>query len=120
MAVTEGPKVIGKSWGFEKIIYNGSDPATDYCMKLLVYMKEIASSLHFHKFKHETFYVAHGVFELEIGRGADREIRRLSTGDSVVLPPGTIHRLRCKSIGTIVEASTYDDPEDCVRLERSE
>ena len=113
-------KVVGKSWGFEKIIHNGEEGEGPYCMKLLVYMKEIASSLHFHKAKHETFYVAHGVFELETQVDHRIKVERLSTGDSVVLPAGTIHRVRCLKIGTIVEASTHDDPEDCVRLEASE
>ncbi len=104
--------ITQKSWGMEKLIHNGA-----YCMKLLVYTRECASSLHYHEKKHESFFVAHGVFELD--HGGD-EVRTLYAGDTVVLSPGTRHRLRCKQLGTIVEASTHDDPDDCIRLEKSE
>ena len=109
--------ITQKAWGMERLIYNG-----EYCMKLLVYTRECASSLHYHEKKHETFYVAHGQFELET-QSEDAQVktyRTLSTGDSVVLPPRTIHRLRCLALGTIVEASSHDDPNDCIRLEKSE
>lgn len=112
--------IVQKSWGIEKIIHNSDAEGERYCMKLLVYTRECASSLHFHKVKHETFFVAHGVFELEAGTGPDRTVRTLSTGDTVIFSPGTIHRVRCKKVGTIVEASTFDNPADCVRLEASE
>lgn len=104
--------MIEKSWGFERLIHNGA-----YCMKLLVYTKRIASSLHYHVAKHESFYVASGKFVLENAMGPSQ---MMNPGDSVVLGPGAHHRLRCLEPGTIVEASTHDDPEDCVRLIPSE
>lgn len=104
--------MIDKSWGFERIIHNGA-----YCMKLLVYTKRIASSLHYHELKHESFYVASGkfLFDDDLGR-----TQMLNPGDCIVLAPGMRHRLRCIEPGTIVEASTRDDPQDCVRLIPSE
>lgn len=110
--------LIEKSWGREELIVNGS-----YCMKLLVYTRRIASSLHYHTRKHETFYVASGVFELERWHDPTGEVKthmRLVPGDRVILAPNTPHRIRCEVEGTIVEASSHDDPEDCVRIERSE
>ncbi len=113
--------LIEKSWGHEEILVNGA-----YCMKLLVYTRTIASSLHYHVRKHETFFVSSGLFRLEHGveleEGALRSysIEELKPGDHVVLPPLTLHRLRCLRPGVIVEASTHDDPEDCVRLIASE
>jgi quercetin dioxygenase-like cupin family protein len=104
--------VIKKSWGYEEILYNGS-----HCMKLLVYEKPIASSLHYHRDKHEVFYVASGEFEIEDGISAPR---RLLRGDHYILSPQTKHRIRCIQPGTIVEGSTHDDPEDCVRIIPSE
>jgi mannose-6-phosphate isomerase-like protein (cupin superfamily) len=102
---------VEKSWGFEEIIHNG-----DYCCKKLVYTRPISSSLHYHEKKHETFVVSEGEFVLEMGE----EIltpRALRAGDYVVLKPGTKHRLTCMTQrGTVIEASTHDDPEDCVRL----
>jgi oxalate decarboxylase/phosphoglucose isomerase-like protein (cupin superfamily) len=109
-------EIIKKTWGYEKIIHNGG-----YCMKLLVYTRPIASSLHFHKLKHECFYVVDGLFQLElVSAGGVRNVRKMTYGATVVLPPATQHRIRCLEPGTIVEASSHDDPEDCVRLEPSD
>jgi quercetin dioxygenase-like cupin family protein len=119
---------VEKSWGYEQILHNGF-----YCMKLLVYTKPIASSLHFHEHKTETFYVSSGSFELEVcdyiwGPTEDggvvstaRKTRKTFVpGSYVHLPAGVHHRLRCMEPGIVVEASTRDDPDDCVRLEPSE
>ena len=121
-------KIIPKSWGRELILENGQ-----YCMKLLEYTKPIASSLHYHNEKLESFYVASGRFEIEIGSyemGMSDEgyivaspvqtIQNFSAGSFITLPPRTHHRVRCIEPGVIVEASTHDDPEDCVRLVPSE
>jgi quercetin dioxygenase-like cupin family protein len=107
--------VTEKSWGYEKLIHNGA-----YCMKLLVYMRPIASSLHFHTEKHESFYIASGRFEIESGACGQYISCVHKAGDHIVLPAGTVHRVRCLEPGTIVEASSHDDPQDCVRLEPSE
>jgi len=104
--------LTGKSWGGEWLIHNGA-----YCMKLLVYTRRIASSLHYHERKHESFYIASGKFLLEDETGTTK---MMNPGQWVVLPPGRPHRVRCLEPGTIVEASTQDDPEDCVRLIPSE
>ena len=102
---------VEKSWGYEEIIHNG-----DYCCKLLVYTRQIASSYHYHERKHETFYVSEGYFHLE----QDGEFRYLKRGDFVVIPPSSKHRVICVREGIIVESSTHDDPADCVRLIPSE
>jgi quercetin dioxygenase-like cupin family protein len=104
--------ITEKAWGHERLIHNGS-----YCMKLLVYTKRVASSLHYHVTKHESFYVASGKYLLENDLG---RTQMLNPGDAVVLGPGMHHRIRCLEPGTIVEASTHDDPNDCVRLIPSE
>jgi quercetin dioxygenase-like cupin family protein len=101
-----------KNWGYELLIHNGG-----YCMKLLVYEKPIASSLHYHERKHECFYVADGEFEIEVN---EHQPYRAKAGYWVVLAPGTLHRIRCIKTGIIVEASSHDDPDDCVRLIPSE
>lgn len=112
--------VIEKSWGYEEIIHNG-----DYCCKALVYTRPIASSLHYHPKKHETFVVASGMFEIEVHsqpfEGAVVGYKRTCMpGTTVKIQPGEAHRVRCLKIGTIIEASTHDDPADCVRLVPSE
>lgn len=100
-----------KSWGYEQLLHNG-----DYCAKLLVYNRTIASSLHYHVTKQETFYIARGCFEVEVG-GLKMD---LLPGEYVTIPAGTPHRVRCLELGVIVESSTHDDPNDCVRLVPSE
>lgn len=101
-----------KTWGYEELIYNGK-----YCCKKLVYLYPgIASSMHFHSGKHETFVVANGLFRIE----SDHFNGEMRPGDSLVLPAGTVHRIRCIAPGTIIESSTKDNPDDCTRLEPSE
>ena len=103
---------ITKSWGFEEILENGP-----YCMKLLIYTKPISSSLHYHERKSETFYVASGAFLLELD---DEKAQAFNAGSAISIPAGTRHRVRCVVPGVIVEASTHDDPDDCIRLVPSE
>lgn len=102
---------IEKNWGYEEIVHNDG-----YCMKLLVYTKRIASSLHYHLYKHETFYVASGSFQIDDGN----KLYQMPTGWSVVLAPNTPHRVRCLEPGIIVEASTFASDNDCIRLIPSE
>ena len=113
-----------KSWGREELIYNHL-----YCCKLLVYDREgIASSLHFHRLKTETFIVTSGEFLIEwalvnmLGESqADsKQTEYFEPGRSINLAPYTAHRIRCIKKGVIVEASTRDDETDCVRIEPSE
>lgn len=112
---------VTKNWGYEEIIHNG-----DYCCKALVYLHRVRSSLHYHEKKHETFVVATGLFRLEHdatladGLGVIAKTEILRPGMFVVLPPDHIHRITCLEPGTIIEASTHDDPEDCVRLAPSD
>jgi mannose-6-phosphate isomerase-like protein (cupin superfamily) len=103
---------IEKSWGHELVVHNEG-----YCLKLLVYERPIASSYHYHERKHECFFVHSGRFQIEINESVPSTL--LPT-DRVVIPPRTNHRIRCIEPGIIVEASTFDDPEDCVRLIPSE
>jgi quercetin dioxygenase-like cupin family protein len=113
MAEQNEDGIVHKSWGYEQRIFNGP-----YCVKLLVYTKRgIASSLHYHEKKQETFVFSSGEFMLEIG---DEPPVRVGQGNFITLPPGTKHRVRCILPGVIVECSTFDDPKDCVRLVPSE
>lgn len=107
--------IVTKPWGREELIYNSPGK---YCVKLLVYTKRgIASSLHYHEKKEETFVITTGQFEIEVN---DYEPFRASQGNYLTLKPGDRHRVRCIQPGVIVECSTYDDPSDCVRLVPSE
>lgn len=113
-----GPTTVEKKWGLERILHNDG-----YCCKLLVYQKQIASSKHYHEHKHETFVVLSGKFYVEFYSLDDADVRGakiIVPGSCLILAPRTVHQLRCLEQGIIVEASSQDDPDDCVRLVPSE
>jgi mannose-6-phosphate isomerase-like protein (cupin superfamily) len=107
---------IPKMWGREIILHNA-----EYCCKLLQYDGVRTSSEHYHEKKHETFVIVKGYFEIE-RYPKDQPYPRIKAvygpGAAIVLPPGTVHKLTCMTPegGLIVEASTHDDPSDCVRI----
>jgi mannose-6-phosphate isomerase-like protein (cupin superfamily) len=107
------PEIIKKGWGREIIIHNGF-----YCMKLLEFNEKATASLHLHLQKTETWYVASGLFLLVTidPTTADETDRWIGPGSFIHLPAGTPHQLYCDRSGTIVEASTYHDDHDCVRI----
>ena len=81
-------KTILKSWGREEVIYNG-----EYGCKLLIYTRPgIASSLHYHEKKTETFLITSGLFMIEVGKGSAPQ--QFEPGDSITLPPGVAHRVQ--------------------------
>ena len=112
------PSRINKLWGHEVIMHNEG-----YCSKLLVYSGPHTTSEHYHEKKHETFVIVYGEFGI-MWRELDGTVlgcRKFGPGNALVLPPRTVHRVEClsKNGGMIAEASSHDDPEDCVRLTES-
>lgn len=110
---------IPKIWGREIILHNEG-----YCCKLLQYDGIRTSSKHYHEKKHETFVIADGLFEIEwfdLDNPNNRDQRQYGPGACLSLEPRTVHRVKCLTPngGTIIEASSKDDPDDCVRLEPS-
>jgi len=109
-------KRIPKLWGREVLLVE--EP---YCVKILQYDGIRTSSLHYHETKHETFVILSGLFEIErysLDDPNDQETSRRGPGAALVLPPRTVHRVKCihPEGGAIVEASSKEDPDDCVRL----
>ena len=92
----EDIKVVPKGWGEERWIHNDEL----YCGKILVLRKDRHCSLHYHKLKTETFYVAKGelrmeLTDLESARQQPpliREVFTLREGDAILLKPGMVHR----------------------------
>lgn len=107
----EPPVIVRKAWGHEEIF-----ASTDlYCGKFLRFQAGKRSSLHYHEVKDESWLVVSGAFRLELADG-ERILRR---GDKVRLKPRDKHRLTCTRTGAILEVSTHDDPDDCIRIEMS-
>ena len=109
-------KRTAKMWGHEILLHNDQ-----YCAKLLVYDGVRTSSKHYHERKHETFVVVRGLFDIEwymLDAPEAKGAKKFGPGAVLVLEPRTVHRVQCLSPdgGMIMEASTYDDPNDCVRL----
>ena len=96
-----------KNWGYEEIIYNA-----EYCGKKLYIRPNCRCSMHYHKLKHETFYVAKGVVFFE---SAD-ETKLLYPGQRQVVPQFTRHRFSAVlGDATMFEFSTNDIMSDSYR-----
>ena len=109
----QNPKYVEKEWGYEKWFTN----TPEYCTKELGLKKGKRCSLHSHKNKDETFYVAKGkiLMEVETKQGIKEEI--LSVGDVVRITPLIKHRFSGLSDSVIIESSTHHEEEDSYRVE---
>ena len=107
-------KKVDKIWGSEEWIVN----TKDYCGKILNLKKGFRGSIHYHKNKHETFYLLEGKVLLELGDELKKKI--LSVGDSVILEPGTKHRFTPLKDSKIIEFSTHHEDSDTYRDSKSE
>lgn len=108
------PAHVEKWWGYEKIYKND----TQYCMKKLFMKDRGHTSFHFHVNKHETLLVVSGVLTLTVIHDKKRFVHILREGEAWVMPPGMVHRLEAAHGNLVlIEASTYDHPNDSVRVE---
>jgi len=107
---------VHKVWGKEIWIIN----CPEYCCKLLIVDAHSKSSLHKHINKKETFYCLSGQVKLTV----NDKILNLSAPESepVTILPGDLHRFEAVNINksVLLEASTFHDDNDVVRLEPSE
>jgi mannose-6-phosphate isomerase-like protein (cupin superfamily) len=117
--------VVEKAWGVEFVLYNGPAP---YCLKVLHIEPGVQCSLHKHREKAESFVCAEGqvVVEYQDGEAPDGSpmlaATTLRVGDSLHVPPGTLHRFWSSlpdTPGLLIEASTHHDDSDVVRVEPS-
>lgn len=121
--------VVEKVWGSETVIVNRRRAAEGFCGKLMKLRTGYRCSLHFHAVKDETFLVVRGLMFVELGReglarmDADNRSHMrqmvLGVGESVDVPPGTLHRFTGMTECEFVEFSTLDAPEDSFRVEPS-
>lgn len=112
------PKVIPKTWGYERWIHNDEE----YCGKLLVFPNAGSFfSMHYHLVKKETWYVQEGSFELRyihVDEGSSNSVQ-LDKGDSIVIERGQPHQLiALEDNSTIFEVSTEHFDSDSYRITR--
>lgn len=109
--------VVNKSWGYERIFIN-----TDfYCTKELVVLKNCSTSKHYHKTKHETFYIVEGVANITTYdyKGNILSVNTLNERQSFCIEPQTVHSIENISFDKlliILETSTIDKKEDNIRI----
>ena len=119
MSTVEDPLVearrVEKPWGYE-IWWGRTDR---YVGKILFVKAGHSLSLQFHRVKEETVRVLSGRLLFETRPSAEEgELRRIemSPGDTIHIPPGTVHRMTGIEDCEIVEVST-PELDDVVRLE---
>lgn len=105
---------VPKPWGHE--VHFALVPGR-YCGKTLHIRAGHALSLQLHEHKDETIAVHTGRLKLEIGlTPANLDHIELHPGDTVHIPPGTVHRMTALEDTIVMEASTTE-LDDVIRLE---
>jgi mannose-6-phosphate isomerase-like protein (cupin superfamily) len=106
---------VEKGWGYEEIFVSNNR----YCGKFLCFNEGKKFSMHFHRWKDETWYVIDGQFELTLldTEDATCSTKILNVGDVWRNEPLLPHQLLClKGPGRIVEVSTSDETNDNYRV----
>ena len=108
------PERHQKGWGFEDWISN-----REYCGKLLFFEKGKKCSFHYHKKKHETFYLFSGKMEIKAGWEDDISVAKSYTflpGDCLEIPTGLRHQMTALEDSNLFEFSTTHFEEDSIRI----
>ena len=105
-------KIIKKPWGKEEVI----EINDKYMMKKLTMWKGHRCSLQLHNHKKETIYVLSGQLRIISGPDQNNLITEIYTsGESITISPGTVHRMEGAEDTVYLEAST-PEIDDVVRL----
>ena len=131
-------KLVNKPWGKELWIADGSQ--TPYALKQIEFSAGKKSSLHLHRLKHETNFILSGEGTMILGNSPvdidlwlnldsihekilrvteylnASSIIKLTSGVSVTVPPGYIHRVIAETNLILMECSTTH-LDDVYRLE---
>lgn len=106
---------VPKGWGFEKWIANSSE----YCGKLLYFVKGKRCSWHYHKLKDEVFYVQSGRVLLKFGETDDiskAEEIEMVPGDRFHVTRGLRHQITALQDSEVFEFSTEHFDSDSHRV----
>lgn len=108
-------KFVPKGWGFEKWIVNNSE----YCGKLLYFVKGKRCSWHYHKLKDEVFYVQSGKLQVFYSDDDNIETAKsviLEKGDNFHVYRGLKHQMLALQDTELYEFSTQHFDEDSYRI----
>jgi len=105
-------KIIEKPWGKEEVI----EINDRYMMKKLTMWKGHRCSLQYHEYKCETIYVLSGQLRIIAGSSMEKlESKIYSSGETITILPGVVHRMEGVEDSVYLEAST-PEMEDVIRL----
>ena len=113
------PEYHPKGWGYELWIHNDSR----YCGKMLYFNKGKKCSYHYHKKKHETFYLQSGKLILRYGMSDDLNdaIEELLTpGDTFEVLPHLRHQMEALEDSELMEFSTEHFEDDSYRVDKGD
>lgn len=104
-----------KGWGYELWLVNNEK----YCGKILSFKAGKRCSFHYHKKKHEHFYISKGRFLLK--RSWDDDLEKaeqiwLEVGDVVEIPRWLRHQMIAEVDSEIIEISTQHFEDDSHRV----
>ena len=105
-------KKILKPWGSEEII----EINNKYMFKKLFMKKNHQCSLQYHNKKKESVFIISGSLYVTIKKNKRKIIKILKKGQSILIEPKTVHRMKAKTDCIYLEAST-PEINDVVRLE---
>ena len=105
-------QIINKPWGKEEVL----EINEKYMLKKLTMFAGKKCSLQYHNYKKETIYVLSGKLRIYQGENEKKlESKIYSTGESITLNPGQIHRMEGVEDSVYLEAST-PEMDDVVRI----
>ena len=106
-------KVVKKPWGREIWF---AQQKRKYLGKILIINKGERGSMHFHRRKDETFYVAEGTLTLLFSKNSPIGKKVLRKGEAIHIPAKTRHSLQARNKRVVLfEVSTYH-PKDSVKV----
>lgn len=115
MKTTENHVYIPKGWGSELWVTNNNE----FCGKLLSFGSGKSFSWHFHKLKHEVFYIQQGKVRIFYSWEDDLSAAHsvdLKNGDSFDVAIGLRHKIHALEESLVFEFSTQHLESDSYRI----